>query len=104
MSNVYHKTIPARRFVRRQHIARKRYIERSIYGISEYILVKEPIGKLSKNKVHYSSNKCYCKSTTDNGAHTNSKRNYIISDRRKLISTDNKLYEYTKGYDEMDVA
>lgn len=102
---MYHKSIPARRFERRQHIARKRYIQRSIYGISPEILAKEPIGKLAKNKVHCSCPLCACKSTTDNGVRTNSKRNYSIADKRRLARIDSAMHEYNIGVEiEMDAA
>lgn len=89
-----HKTIPARRFERRRHIGRKRNIERHIMGMSEHFLSTEPLGYLDKNKVHCSCPLCACKSTTDRGVRTNSKRGYRISDIRKLNRMKDNLTDY----------
>lgn len=91
---MYHKTKTARRYQRRNHIARRRYIERHIMGINERFLDKEPLGALNKNKIHCSCPMCACKSTTDNGVRTNSKRNYPIAERKRFESMNAAINEY----------
>lgn len=100
---MYHKCMTARRFLRRQHIARRRNIQKHVWRISSDELAKEPIGKLSKNKIHCSCPLCACKSTTDRGVRTNSKRNYSVSDIRKLERLKTALQDYNTGV-ETDVA
>lgn len=89
-----HKTMTARRYVRRKHINRKRYIERSIMGLNTHFLNTEPLGYLDKNKIHCSCPLCACKSTTDKGIRTNSKRNYSISARKRFDAMDMSMKEY----------
>lgn len=77
-----HKTKTTRRFVRRQHIAKRCNILRHVMMLDEDMIA--PLGMYDKGKIHCSCALCSCKSTVDRGHKTNSKREYSISDKRKF--------------------
>lgn len=92
-----HKTKTARRHFRRTHIEAKLRILRKndyMYHETGVFIPYAPIGTLSKGKVHCSCPLCACKSTTDRGIKTNSKRNYSKADITRMEKLDYSMKEY----------
>lgn len=91
---MYHKCKTSRRFFRRRAIGRKRRIEEHILVWSPEALERQPLGCLSKGKVHCSCPMCATKSTKVWGKHSNSRDLYGISDKRKMARLAYSLKEY----------
>lgn len=92
-----HKTMTARRHFRKTHIeAKLRILRKNDYQYHETgkFVLRCPIGMLSKGKVHCSCPLCACKSTTDRGVRTNSKRNYPKADIVRMEKMNYSMTEY----------
>lgn len=91
---MYHKTIPFRRTVRRNHVAKRIFIAQHCMYWPSLIKNERRRGQLAKGKVHCSCPLCSNKSTQLMGVKTNSTLNYSISDKRKLNSLADSYNEY----------
>lgn len=91
---MYHKCRKSRRFFRRKAIGRKRRIEMTAMVWTPEALERQPLGSLSKGKVHCSCCLCAVKSTKNYGKTSNRKSLYKVADRRNMARLAYSLREY----------
>ena len=91
---MYHKCKESRIYFRRRAIGRKRRIEMHNMAWSPEALARQPLGYLSKGKVHCSCCLCATKSTKNYGKPSNRVGLYSVSDRRKMARLAYSLQEY----------